>query len=116
MADVFSTMKAYTGSVYVNDFNMFNRIYRVYIQAEAPYRQQRDNIGLFFVRGSDGDMILLTALGTTDYTTGPGSIRRFNMFNTAVIRGTTANGASSGQAMENAGTDCTRKITRQYRC
>ena len=99
MADVFSTMK-YTGSVYVNDFNMFNRIYRVYIQAEAPYRQQRDNIGLFFVRGSDGDMIPLTALGTTDYTTGPGSIRRFNMFNTAVIRGTTANGASSGQVME----------------
>ena len=62
MADVFSTMKAYTGSVYVNDFNMFNRIYRVYIQAEAPYRQQRDNIGLFFVRGSDGDMIPLTPL------------------------------------------------------
>ena len=100
MADVFSTMKAYTGSVYVNDFNMFNRIYRVYIQAEAPYRRERDNIGLFFVRGSDGNMIPLTALGTTDYTTGPGSIKRFNMFNTSVIRGTTANGASSGQVME----------------
>lgn len=79
---------------------MFNRIYRVYIQAEAPYRQERDNIGLFFVRGSDGNMIPLTALGTTDYTTGPGSIKRFNMFNTSVIRGTTANGASSGQVME----------------
>ncbi len=99
MADVFSTMKTYTGSVYVNDFNMFNRIYRVYIQAEAPYRQQRENIGLFFVRGSDGDMIPLTALGTTDYTTGPGSIKRFNMFNCTIIRGTTANGASSGQVM-----------------
>ena len=93
-------MKTYTGSVYVNDFNMFNRIYRVYIQAEAPYRQQRENIGLFFVKGSSGDMIPLTALGTTDYTTGPGSIKRFNMFNTSVIRGTTANGASSGQVME----------------
>ena len=100
MADVFTTMKAYTGSLYVNDFNMFNRIYRVYIQAEAPYRQQRENIGLFFVKGSAGDMIPLTALGTTDYTTGPGSIKRFNMFNTSVIRGTTANGASSGQVME----------------
>ena len=55
-------MKAYTGSVYVNDFNMFNRIYRVYIQAEAPYREHRDNIGLYFVRGSDGDMIPLTSL------------------------------------------------------
>lgn len=100
MADVFSTMKAYTGSVYVNDFNMFNRIYRVYIQAETPYREHRDNIGLYFVRGSDGDMIPLTSLGTTDYTTGPGSIKRFNMFNTSIIRGTAANGASSGQVME----------------
>jgi multidrug efflux pump len=100
MADVFSTMKAYTGSVYVNDFNMFNRIYRVYIQAETPYREHRDNIGLYFVRGSDGDMIPLTSLGTTDYTTGPGSIKRFNMFNTSIIRGTAANDASSGQVME----------------
>ena len=100
MADVFATMKAYTGSVYVNDFNMFNRIYRVYIQAEAPYRAHRDNINLFFVRGSDGSMIPLTALGTTEYTTGPGSIKRFNMFNTAVIRGTASHGYSSGQAME----------------
>ena len=100
MADVFSTMKAYTGSVYVNDFNMFNRIYRVYLQAEAPYREHRDNISLFFVRGSDGAMIPLTALGTTEYTTGPGSIKRFNMFNTAVIRGTASQGYSSGQAME----------------
>ena len=93
-------MKAYTGSVYVNDFNMFNRIYRVYIQAEAPYREHRDNINLFFVRGNDGNMIPLTALGNTEYTTGPGSIKRFNMFNTAIIRGTAAHGYSSGQAME----------------
>ena len=100
MADVFNTMKAFTGSVYVNDFNMFNRIYRVYVQAEAPYREHRDNIGLYFVRSSDGDMIPLTALGNTEYTTGPGSIKRFNMFNTAIIRGTSAQGYSSGQAME----------------
>ena len=100
LADVFSTMKAYTGSVYVNDFNMFNRIYRVYIQAEAPYREHRDDISLYFVRGDNGDMIPLTALGNTEYTTGPGSIKRFNMFNTAIIRGTAAQGYSSGQAME----------------
>ena len=100
MADVFTTMKAYTGSLYVNDFNMFNRIYRVYIQAEAPYREHRDNINLFFVRGSSGNMIPLTALGNTEYTTGPGSIKRFNMFNTAIIRGTASHGYSSGQAME----------------
>lgn len=100
LADVFSTMKAYTGSVYVNDFNMFNRIYRVYIQAEASYREHKENINLFFVRGADNAMIPLTSLGTTSYTTGPGSIKRFNMFNSAVIRGEAADGYSSGQAME----------------
>ena len=99
LADVFSTMKAFTGAVYVNDFNMFNRIYRVYIQAEAPYREHRDNIGLFFVRSSGGAMLPLTALGSTSYTTGPGTIRRFNMFNTALIMGDAAKGYSSGDAM-----------------
>lgn len=100
LADVFSTMKAYTGSVYVNDFNMFNRIYRVYIQAEAPYREHKENINLFFVRGTDNAMIPLTSLGTTSYTTGLGSIKRFNMFNSSVILGEGADGYSSGQAME----------------
>ena len=100
LADVFSTMKAYTGSVYVNDFNMFNRIYKVYIQAEAPYREHKDNINLFFVKGADGAMIPLTSLGNASYTTGPGSIKRFNMFTAAVIRGSAAQGYSSGQAME----------------
>lgn len=100
MADIFSTMKAYTGSVYVNDFNMFNRIYRVYIQAEAPYRMHPDDINLFFVRASSGEMVPLTALGTAEYTTGPGNMRRFNMFSTAVIRGNASPGYSSGEAME----------------
>lgn len=99
LADVFSTMKAFTGSVYINDFNMFNRIYRVYLQAEAPYREHRENINLFYVRGASGTMIPLTSLGTTSYTTGPGNIKRFNMFTSAVIRGEAARGYSSGQAM-----------------
>ena len=99
MADVFSTMKAFTGSVYVNDFNMFNRIYRVYIQAEAPYRENRDNINLYFVRGEGNKMIPLTSLGSASYTTGPGNLKRFNMFNSALIRGEAAKGYSSGAAM-----------------
>lgn len=99
MSDVFLTMKAFTGSVYVNDFNMFNRIYRVYIQAEAPYRAHRDNLNLFFVRGSDNAMIPITSLGTSSYTTGAGTMKRFNMFNSATITGEAAHGYSSGQAM-----------------
>ena len=99
IADIFSTLKTFTGSIYVNDFNMFNRIYRVYIQAEAPYRAHKDNLGLFFVKGSNNAMIPIPALGTTSYTTGPGTIRRFNMFTSTTISGEAAPGYSSGQAM-----------------
>lgn len=99
LSDIFSTMKAYLGSVYVNDFNMLNRIYRVYIQAEAPFRARQENLGLFFVRASNGTMVPLTALGTTQYTTGPGTIKRFNMFNTASINAVAAHGHSTGEAM-----------------
>lgn len=100
ISDIFSTMKAFTGSIYVNDFNMFNRIYRVYIQAEAPYRARRDNLNLFFVKGANGTMIPVTALGTTHYTTGSGTIKRFNMFQAATISGEAAHGYSSGEAMQ----------------
>lgn len=99
VSDIFSTMKAFTGSIYVNDFNMYNRIYRVYIQADAPYRANRDNLNLFFVRGSGGTMVPISSLGSTYYTTGPGTIGRFNMFNSAVVSGEAAQGHSTGEAM-----------------
>ncbi len=99
LSDVFSTLKAFTGAIYVNDFNMYNRIYRVYIQAEAPYRAHKNNLDLFFVKSSGGTMIPVTALGSTEYTTGPGTIKRFNMFNSASINGEPSHGTSSGEAM-----------------
>lgn len=100
VSDIFSTMKAFTGSIYVNDFNMFNRIYRVYIQAEADYRSRRDNMNLFFVRASNGAMVPISSLGSSSYTTGPGTMSRFNMFNSATVSGQAGNGYSTGQAME----------------
>ncbi len=100
VSDVFSTMKAFTGSIYVNDFNLFNRIYRVYIQADAPYRSNRNNLNLFFVRGSNGAMVPISSLGSSRYTTGPGTISRFNMFNSATISGQAGSGYSTGQAMD----------------
>lgn len=99
MSDIFNTMKAFLGSVYVNDFNMFNRIYRVYIQADAPYRATQDNLGMFYVKAKNGAMVPLTALGTTTYTTGPGTIKRFNMFSTSAINAVAAHGYSTGEAM-----------------
>ncbi len=99
VSDIFATMKAFTGSIYVNDFNMFNRIYRVYIQADAPYRSTRDNLNLFFVRASNGTMVPISSLGSSQYTSGPGTIGRFNMFNSAVVSGEAASGFSTGEAM-----------------
>jgi multidrug efflux pump subunit AcrB len=100
MADIFSTLKAFTGSLYVNDFNMYNRVYRVYIQAEAPYRAYRENLNLFSVKGSNGAMIPITALGNSEYTTGLGTIKRFNMFQSATITGEPGAGYSSGEAIQ----------------
>ncbi len=100
VSDIFSTMKAFTGSIYVNDFNMYNRIYRVYIQAEAPYRSNRDNLNLFFVRSAKGSMVPISSLGRSHYTTGPGTIGRFNMFNSATVTGEAASGHSTGEAMD----------------
>lgn len=102
MADIFSTMRAYLGSVYVNDFNMFNRIYKVYIQADQSYRGSPDDIGLFYVKGTNGSMIPLTALGKTSYTTGPGNIVRFNMYTSAPMQLSPAHGNSSGEIMSEA--------------
>ena len=109
VSDIFSTMKAFTGSIYVNDFNMFNRIYRVYIQADAPYRTNRENINLFFVRGGNGKMVPISSLGNSRYTTGPGTIGRFNMFNSATISGEAAHGYSTGEAM-----DALQTIVREH--
>ncbi|TNJ41255.1 multidrug efflux RND transporter permease subunit [Tamlana fucoidanivorans] len=99
LADVYSSMKAYLGALYVNDFNMFNRIYRVNIQADEAFRRDKDNLNLFFVRANNGSMVPVTAIGDFSYTTGPGSIKRFNMFTAAVVRGEPAYGYSTGQAM-----------------
>ena len=99
VSDIFTTMKTFTGSVYVNDFNLFNRVYRVYIQADAPYRATQNNMNLYFVKGNGGEMIPIPSLGTTSYTTGPGAIKRFNMYYSASITGEAAHGYSSGQAM-----------------
>lgn len=99
VADIFTTIKTFTGSVYVNDFNLFNRVYRVYLQADAPYRAHRNNMNLYFVKSKSGEMIPITSLGTTSYITGPGSIKRFNMYYASTLTGEAASGYSSGQAM-----------------
>jgi HAE1 family hydrophobic/amphiphilic exporter-1 len=100
LADVFSTMQTYLGSAYVNDFDMNNRVYRVYVQADEQYRSNPRDIGSFYVRSQTGQMVSLSNLVNVRRTVAPQIIYHYNLFRSAQINGTAAQGYSSGQAMQ----------------
>ncbi|HXZ50029.1 MAG TPA: multidrug efflux RND transporter permease subunit [Usitatibacter sp.] len=101
VADVFAALQATLGSLYVNDFNIAGRTYRVQVQSEAPYRARPDQIGNIFVRSTTtGAMIPLKALLRVDDVIGAEQIDRFNGFIAAKILGNGRPGVSSGQAIE----------------
>ena len=97
--DIFTVLNANIGSYYVNDFNKFGRVYRVYVQAEADRRSSPEDIGKLYVRSSDGDMVPLRTLITVKSVLGPETIERYNMFRSATVNGNAAAGYSSGQAI-----------------
>jgi multidrug efflux pump len=96
--DVFDTMQAYLGSVYVNDFNRFGRTYEVIAQADTPFREKSSDIAQLKVRNSGGEMVPLGSLVTVSETTGPDTAMRYNGFRAADLNGGPAPGYSSGQA------------------
>lgn len=98
LQDVYDTMQAYLGSLYVNDFNRFGKTYQVIVQADAPYRAKTEDITQLKVRNARGDMVPLGALMHIDPTFGPGSVTRYNGFYSADINGAPKPGISSGQA------------------
>ncbi len=100
LSNVFNTLQAYLGSVYVNDFNKFGRTYQVKVQADARFRAKVDDIRQLEVRNSRGEMIPLGTLLSVDETLGPQIITRYNMYPSASISGTAAAGYSSGQALK----------------
>ena len=95
---IFETMQVNLGSFYVNDFNRFGRTYRVMVQADAPFRQQAEDIGLLKVRNAAGEMVPLSALATISRSTGPDRVMHYNGYLSADISGGPAPGYSSGQA------------------
>jgi HAE1 family hydrophobic/amphiphilic exporter-1 len=97
--DIFTVLNANIGAYYVNDFNKFGRVYRVYTQAEANKRSRPDDIGKLFVRNKDREMVPLHTLVTIKSVLGPDTIERYNMFRSATINGDAAAGYSSGQAI-----------------
>src|SRR5215210_543580 len=100
LTDLFQTMQAYLGSVYVNDFNKFGRTYQVKVQADAQCRATADNIAQLKVRNAQGAMIPLGSVVTVEQSHGPDQATRYNGYPAADINGGPAPGYSSGQAEE----------------
>jgi hydrophobe/amphiphile efflux-1 (HAE1) family protein len=104
LSDVFASLQIFLGSLYVNDFNAFGRVYRVQLQAESRYRATPSDIARLYVRSQTGQngsaqMVPLSTLVTVRPITGPDSISHYNLYRAAEIAGDTAPGASSGQAI-----------------
>ncbi|MDE2599627.1 MAG: efflux RND transporter permease subunit, partial [Rhodocyclaceae bacterium] len=98
ITDVFDTMQIYLGSLYVNDFNRFGRVYQVRAQADAPFRAHPEDIGQLKTRNSAGEMVPLSSLVTVHQTFGPEMVVRYNGYTAADINGGPAPGYSSSQA------------------
>ncbi len=98
--DVFSTLQVLLGSTYVNDFNQFNRAYRVYVQADSQFRSNPDDIKRLYVRSQAGKMIPLANLVRVTQTIGPSIIPHYNLYRSINITGTPSPGVSSGQALQ----------------
>ena len=98
--DIFETLQAYLGSVYVNDFNKFGRTYSVRVQADAKYRAHAEDIARLQVRSTTGQMVPLGAVLKMKTTAGPERAQRYNGFLAADVSGGPAPGYSSGQAQD----------------
>jgi HAE1 family hydrophobic/amphiphilic exporter-1 len=99
LSEVFNTLQAQMGSLYINDFNKFGQTYQVIMQAESRFRSDLDDLEQFYVRSDRGEMVPLSTLVTTRPILGPDVAERYNLFRSATIRGTSAAGVSSGQGI-----------------
>ncbi len=99
VADVYQTLQAYLGGLYLNQFNRFGRQWRVFLQAEGEERRSDEDINQYYVRNNDGNMVPLSSLVTTQRISGPEYTNRFNLYRAAQVIGAAAPGYSSGQAM-----------------
>ena len=99
LPDVFNTLQIYLGSLYVNDFNLFGRTFRVTLQADEAARADPSAISRFYVRNSSGGMVPLSTLGSLRAIVGPETVTHYNNYGSALINGVAAPGYSSGQAV-----------------
>ena len=98
--DLYTTISAFLGGAYVNDFNRFGRLYKAYVQAEPQYRQNEDQLSQFFVKNRDGEDIPLSTLINVKKISGPEYTYRYNLYRAVEIGGAAAPGYSSTQALD----------------
>ena len=98
-AEIFSTLQAMLSTLYINDFNLYGRTYRVQAQAKPEFRLSPADIGRYYVRSDHGDMVPLSALVQTSIRGAPNVLTRFNGFPSAMISASVAPGHSSGEAL-----------------
>ncbi|KZX57012.1 RND transporter [Halioglobus sp. HI00S01] len=97
--EIFATLQAQMGSLYINDFNKFGQTYRVIMQAESTYRSDLSDLDRFYVKSGAGEMVPLSTLVTTRPILGPDISSRYNLFRSASVQASAAPGYSTGQAM-----------------
>ncbi len=100
LADVYTTMSTLLGSSYINDFNLYGRNFRVVAQADSNYRSSLSDIGNYYVRNQQGNMIPLSSLITSKLIESPTAISHYNIYRSIEINGSPAPGYSSGQAID----------------
>ena len=98
--EIFLTLQAQMGSLYVNDFNKFGQTYKVIMQAESSYRSDLSDLGHFYVKSAQGEMVPLSTLVRTRPVLGPDVAQRYNLYRAASVRVNVAPGYSSGEAMQ----------------
>jgi HAE1 family hydrophobic/amphiphilic exporter-1 len=98
ISDVYRTIQAFMGGLFINYFNDFGRTWQVYVEAEAPYRSNMENLGQFYVRNNGGGSVPLSALMRFESRSGPEFTMRYNEYRSAQINGSAAPGYSSDQA------------------
>jgi multidrug efflux pump len=99
ISTIFDTMQSTFGNLYVNDFTLYGRTYRVSLSSEGDFRRSPEDLRHVFVRASTGAMVPLNVLVSVKRTIGPDVVNRFNIFPAANIQGNPAPGYSSGQAI-----------------
>jgi len=100
LKDAYQTLQCFMGGIFVNYFNRFGRQWQIYVQAEGNYRTRADDMGQFFVRNGDGNMVPLSALAGFHPTAGPEFTMRYNLYRSAQINASAKPGYSSAQAMK----------------